>query len=187
VLRRKYWRLRKSPLSRWRHVWRRCSFYLSGIIICIKSVLRVSGRWPRRLLCSKTWGHEVWYKITDVSEVSGGSRRNIPYISTELYGVTYLTMSSLFKHLFSCRTIKVTERLERRHKQILDDLKETRGYCTSEEEALDRTVWGTSFWRGYGPVVRQTADRMNDEWELFTCIRPLPETAEKYLLDFFLW
>ena len=77
------------------------------------------------------------------------------------------------------------ERLERRHKQILDDLKETKGSSTSGEEALDRNVWRTRFWRGYGTVVRQTADGMNDEWELFTCIRPFLEIAEKYMLEFF--
>jgi len=27
-----------------------------------------------------------------------------------------------------------------------------------KEEALDRTLWGTGFGRGYGPVVRQTTD-----------------------------
>jgi glycyl-tRNA synthetase beta subunit len=29
---------------------------------------------------------------------------------------------------------------ERRHKQLLDDLKETRGYCILKEEALARTL-----------------------------------------------
>jgi hypothetical protein len=76
------------------------------------------------------------------------------------------------------------ERRERRRKQMLDDRKETRGSCTSEEEALDRTVWRTRFWRGYGPVVRQTTDGMSDEWVLFTCLRPLLEIAEKYVRYF---
>jgi hypothetical protein len=48
-----------------------------------------------------------------------------------------------------------------RCKQLLDDLKETRGYWKLKEEALDRTVWRTRFGRGYGAVVRQTAEWMN--------------------------
>jgi hypothetical protein len=47
--------------------------------------------------------------------------------------------------------IGVTERQERKCKQLLDELKEKRGYC--KEEALDRTVWRTLFGRGYEPVV----------------------------------
>jgi hypothetical protein len=47
----------------------------------------------------------------------------------------------------------------RRRKQLLDDLKEKRRYWKLKEEALDRTLWRTRFGRGYGPVVRQTAER----------------------------
>jgi hypothetical protein len=32
-----------------------------------------------------------------------------------------------------------------------------------KEEALDRTLWRTRFGRGYGPVVKQTTEWMN-EW-----------------------
>jgi hypothetical protein len=42
--------------------------------------------------------------------------------------------------------------------QLLDDVKETRRDWKSKEEALDRTLWRTRFGRGYGPVVRQTAE-----------------------------
>jgi hypothetical protein len=38
----------------------------------------------------------------------------------------------------------------------VDDLKKTKGYCKLKEEAPDRTVWGTEFEKGCGPVVRQT-------------------------------
>ena len=31
-----------------------------------------------------------------------------------------------------------------------------------KEEALDRTVWRAGFGRGFGPVVRQTANGMNE-------------------------
>jgi hypothetical protein len=52
----------------------------------------------------------------------------------------------------------VTGRLGRRHKQLLDDLRETRRYWKLKEEALDLTVWRTRLGRGYGPVVRQTVN-----------------------------
>jgi hypothetical protein len=51
----------------------------------------------------------------------------------------------------------MTERLGRRHKQLLDDLKETRGCSKFEDEAVDRALWRTRFVRGYGPDIRQTA------------------------------
>jgi hypothetical protein len=45
----------------------------------------------------------------------------------------------------------------RRGRKLLDDFKERRGYSHLKEEALDRTVRGAGFGRGFGPVVRQTA------------------------------
>jgi hypothetical protein len=54
--------------------------------------------------------------------------------------------------------IEMKERRGRRRKQLLDDLKEKRIYWKLKEEALDRTLWRTRFGRGYGPVVRQTAE-----------------------------
>jgi hypothetical protein len=51
--------------------------------------------------------------------------------------------------------IEVTTRRGRRRKQLLDGLKEKRGYWKLKDEALDRTLWRTGFVRGYGPVVRQ--------------------------------
>jgi hypothetical protein len=54
--------------------------------------------------------------------------------------------------------IEMTGRRGRRGKQLLDDLKVKRGYWKLREEALDRTQWRTRFGRGYGPVVRQTAE-----------------------------
>jgi hypothetical protein len=46
---------------------------------------------------------------------------------------------------------------KRGKRQLLDGLKERRGYSHLEEEALDRTGWRAGFGRGFGPVVRQTA------------------------------
>jgi len=44
--------------------------------------------------------------------------------------------------------IEVTARRGRRRKQLLDDLKEKRGYWKLKDEALDRTLWRTGFVRG---------------------------------------
>jgi hypothetical protein len=52
----------------------------------------------------------------------------------------------------------MTGRRGRRSKQLPDDLKEKRRYCKLKEEALDLTVCRTRCVRGYGPVVRQTAE-----------------------------
>jgi hypothetical protein len=54
--------------------------------------------------------------------------------------------------------IEITGRRGTRRKQLLDDLKEKRRYWKLKEEALDLTLWRTRFGRGYGPVVRQTAE-----------------------------
>ena len=42
---------------------------------------------------------------------------------------------------------------ERRRKQILDDLKATRGNLKWKEEAIDRTLWGNVFGRSNGALV----------------------------------
>jgi len=52
----------------------------------------------------------------------------------------------------------VTGRRGRKRRKLLGDLKERRGYSQLKEEALDRTVWRARFGRGFGPVVRQTAE-----------------------------
>jgi hypothetical protein len=50
--------------------------------------------------------------------------------------------------------IDVTRRRGRRHKKLLVDLKDRRGYSHLKEEALDRTVWRDSF--GLRWTCRQT-------------------------------
>ena len=52
--------------------------------------------------------------------------------------------------------IEVTGRRGRRHKQLLDDLKERRVFSKLKKEALDRCLWRTRFGRGCGTVVGQT-------------------------------
>ena len=52
--------------------------------------------------------------------------------------------------------IEVTGRRGRRHRKLLEDLKERRGYSHLKEEALDGTIWTARFGRGFGPVLRQS-------------------------------
>jgi len=54
--------------------------------------------------------------------------------------------------------IKMTGRLGRRGKQLLDDLNVTTGYEKLKREALDSTVWRTGYGRSCVRVVRQTAE-----------------------------
>jgi hypothetical protein len=54
--------------------------------------------------------------------------------------------------------LEVTGRRGRRRRNLLDDLKERRGYCHLKEEALDRTTWRNRFGKGFGPVVKQTTE-----------------------------
>jgi hypothetical protein len=61
------------------------------------------------------------------------------------------------------RGIEVTGRRGRRRRKLLDNLKERRGYSHLKEEAIHRSMLTAQFGRGFGPVVRQTAKRMN-EW-----------------------
>ena len=56
----------------------------------------------------------------------------------------------------------MTGRRGRRRGKLLDDLKERRGYPHLKEEALDRTVLRARFGRGFGPVVRQTAEGISE-------------------------
>jgi hypothetical protein len=58
--------------------------------------------------------------------------------------------------------IEVTGRRERRGKQLLYDPKEKIVYCKLKEETLDRALWTTGFGRGYGLIVRQTTEQMNE-------------------------
>jgi hypothetical protein len=72
-----------------------------------------------------------------------------------------LHRNCLLKHVIEGKSegrIEMTGRRGRRCKQLLDDLKEKRRYWKLKEEALDHTLWRTRFGRGYGPVVRQTAE-----------------------------
>jgi len=51
---------------------------------------------------------------------------------------------------------------ERKSKQLLDDIKENRGYRKLGVEAIVRTLWRTRFGRGFRPVLRQVTERRNE-------------------------
>jgi hypothetical protein len=53
--------------------------------------------------------------------------------------------------------IEVTGIRGRRRRNLLDDLKERRGYSHLKEETLGRTMRRARFGKSFGPVVRQTA------------------------------
>jgi hypothetical protein len=66
-----------------------------------------------------------------------------------------LLRNCLLKHVIEEKLegrIEVTGRRGRRRKQLLDDLKEKRGYWELKEQAPDRTLRRNRFGRGYGPV-----------------------------------
>jgi hypothetical protein len=76
-----------------------------------------------------------------------------------------LRKNCLLKHIIEVNTeerIGVMERRRRRRrrrrKQLIEDLKQTRRYCKLKREATYRTLRRTCFGRGYGPVVRRTAE-----------------------------
>jgi hypothetical protein len=54
--------------------------------------------------------------------------------------------------------MEVTKRRGRRHKKLLDGLKERRGYSHLKEEALDRAMGKNRFGGGFEPVVRQNTE-----------------------------
>jgi hypothetical protein len=58
--------------------------------------------------------------------------------------------------------LEVAGRRGRRRKQLLDGLKEKKGYRKFKEEALDRALLRTRFAEGYGSFVRQLTEWMLD-------------------------
>jgi hypothetical protein len=75
----------------------------------------------------------------------------------------------------------VTGMRGRRHKQLLDDLKEKTEYRKLTEEALDRTLLRIRFGRSYGLVLKQTK-RMNDECSKAVFVLTYTKNKERRLL-----
>jgi hypothetical protein len=80
---------------------------------------------------------------------------------------TLIKIKCLLEHIIEGNInedTEVTRRQGIRRKQLLNDLKENKGYWKLEEEALYRTLRRTRFRRVFGLVVRQTTEWMN-EWD----------------------
>jgi len=71
--------------------------------------------------------------------------------------VTFCVETAFCKGLLKIKEVRWGGRVTRRRRNLLDDLKERRGYSYLKEEALDRTMWRARFRRGLGPVVGHTA------------------------------
>ena len=72
-----------------------------------------------------------------------------------------LRRNCLSKHIIEGKIeegIEMTGRRQRKRKQLLNDLKETREHWKFKEGAQARTVLRTLCGRGYGPVLRQTTE-----------------------------
>ena len=54
--------------------------------------------------------------------------------------------------------MEVIKRLGRRHKKLMNDFKDRRGYSHLKGEALDRTMWRNRFERSFEPIVRQNTE-----------------------------
>jgi len=54
--------------------------------------------------------------------------------------------------------LEVTRRRGKICKELLNDLKDRRGYSHLKEEALDHNMWRNRFGGGFGPVVRQNTE-----------------------------
>jgi len=82
-------------------------------------------------------------------------------IINRIYETHILRRNCLLKQVIEGKIkgeMEVARRRGRRHKKLLDDLKDRRGYSHLKEEALDRTMWRHRFGVGFGPVVRQNTE-----------------------------
>ena len=117
-----------------------------------------------------------WGSITRVKE-----RNLLPAIKEgRLIELVTSWLENLLKHIIEGKIeggIQVTGRRERRPKRLLNDLEENWGYWKSKQEALDRSMW-TVFGRGYGPVVRQSTQWINNPKWYRTCLFKDDEMTE---------
>jgi hypothetical protein len=70
-----------------------------------------------------------------------------------------LRRNCLLKHVIEGKLegrIEMTERRERRRKQLLDDLKESSGYLQLKEKTLVGTLWRTRFGRSRGLLIHSS-------------------------------
>jgi hypothetical protein len=98
---------------------------------------------------------EVLERIKATNMVGTINRRKANWIGHLLH--RYCLLQHVIEGKIEGR-IEVTGRRRRRIRELLDDLKEKRGYFKLKEEALDCILWRTCCGGGYGPVFRQTAE-----------------------------
>ena len=130
--------------------------------------------WTYRALCGagegwRSSGPKVWEMLHKVKE----ERDILHTIKRRKANLTgyILHRNCLLKHVIEGKVegrIEVTGRWQRTYKQLLNDLKEMRGYCKLKDEVLDCNLWPTRFGRGYGPVVIQTTEWMTNDRASFS-------------------
>jgi hypothetical protein len=76
--------------------------------------------------------------------------------------------------------IEVARRRGKRSKQLLGDLKETRGYCKLKRWTVYYALRRTHFVRGYGLVVRQTTGIMSAIHVVFLTWRFMHQIVSEY-------
>jgi len=97
----------------------------------------------------------IWYWINFHKTII----QTLPNTHTHTHTHTHAHTHTQYIYIYTCVCVCVCEidRWWRRRKQLLNDLKENRGYWKLKKETLDRTLWTTRFGGDYGPAVRQTA------------------------------
>ncbi|PNF22006.1 hypothetical protein B7P43_G17589 [Cryptotermes secundus] len=94
---------------------------------------------------------EVLFRVSEQRNILHGIRKQ----KANLIG-SILRSNCLLKEVIEGKIegrIEVTRRRGRRHKKMLEDLGDRRGYSHLKEEALDRIKWRNCFGRHCGPVV----------------------------------
>jgi hypothetical protein len=107
-------------------------------------------------ICNDRLRNEVLHRVrVERNILHAIERRKVKWIGH------VLRRNCLLKHVIEGkieRRIEMNVRRGRRRKQLLEDRKETRGWCILKEQAVDRTLWRTRYGRGYGSVVRRAAE-----------------------------
>ena len=106
------------------------------------------------------WLHGSWHFYTKYANIFTGFYLNLYAVDANWIG-HILLRNYLLKQVIEGKIkgeMEVTRRRGRRRKELLDDLKDRRGYSHLKEEALDRTMWRNHFGGGFGPIVRQNTE-----------------------------
>ena len=85
---------------------------------------------------------EIWRRAQEEGHILHTTKRRVANWAGHI-----LHRNCLLKHIIEGNT-EGKRRQGRRSKQLLDDIKEKRGYWKLKEESLDRTIFKTRFGRG---------------------------------------